>query len=485
MTDVPAATVPSRLRQLAEFARASEPRTPLSLRSAVFDSLLAVAFLLVSLTVAMHGYGGRVPAAVVTSLPLAARRRYPLAAFLVIVAGALVTSGHAIDVTFAAIVFAGYSAAVHSRFRGAALLALAPVGLVIAAVFWFVQPAPTGDVIRVTGPGASYVLPKVPGLAGIDSAASGGPLRVAGLLVLVSLVSIAVVGAVIYAGDRIRRLQAEHAEVTRRAVERERARIASELHDVVTHNVSVMIVQAGAARQVLSDSPGKARTALLAVEASGRAAMSELRHLLGLLSPALTGSAGPADTATGGAASAGTAAAGTAAAGSAITGAASIAADEDLRPQPGLDQLGPLIERVSAAGLPVQLRITGERSELPPGLDLAAYRVVQEALTNVLKHAGNSPTSVTLEYRDDELLLDIADAGRPDPVTTSALGVPSGTGRGLLGLRERAALYGGQLDAGPRPGGGWRLRARFPIDPPSGMYRLRLVGLAPTTAEPQ
>jgi DNA-binding NarL/FixJ family response regulator len=158
---------------------------------------------------------------------------------------------------------------------------------------------------------------------------------------------------------RLRRSAQEHQAATQRAIEAERARIASELHDVVTHNVSVMVVQAGAARKVLASSPGDAEEALLAVEASGRTAMAELRSLLGLLSP-------PAD--------------GT--------------CDAVLHPQPGLAELDALIGRVSAAGLPVNLRVSGEPRPLPPGADLAAYRVVQEALTNVLRHAGESAASV-------------------------------------------------------------------------------------------
>jgi signal transduction histidine kinase len=261
--------------------------------------------------------------------------------------------------------------------------------------------------------------------------------RAGGVLVLVSLVSIAVVGAVMHAGDRIRRMQAEHETETRRALDAERARIASELHDVVTHNVSVMIVQAGAARQVLSGSPDKARNALLAVEASGRAAMTELRHLLGLLSPA-----------------------GSAAGGS--------LAEQDLRPQPGLQHLQPLIDRVAAAGLPVRLDMGDRRYDLPPGLDLAAFRVVQEALTNVLKHAGEVPTTVRLDYGDSALVVDVSNSARTSPAAVSA--IPAGNGSGLIGLRERISLYGGELDAGPRPGGGWRIRARFPLEPvPDGL----------------
>jgi signal transduction histidine kinase len=229
---------------------------------------------------------------------------------------------------------------------------------------------------------------------------------------------------------------AEHEAATRRALELERARIASELHDVVTHSVSVMIVQAGAARQVLTESPGEARTALLAVEASGRAAMTELRRLLGLLSPAqgVGGEAGAPD--------------GTVTA--------------ELEPQPGLAQLAALVDRLTAAGLPIDLGVGELPVELSPGLDLAVFRVIQESLTNVLKHAGKPPTTVSLNCVDGQLVVVVADTGRP--IQAAAPAVPAGAGRGLIGLRERIALYGGVLDAGPRSGGGWIVRACFPVD---------------------
>jgi signal transduction histidine kinase len=216
---------------------------------------------------------------------------------------------------------------------------------------------------------------------------------------------------------------------------------------VVTHNVSVMIVQAGAARQVLAADPAEATAALLAVESSGRAAMTELRHLLGLLSPPTGTGEEPGQGA----------------------GAADGAeAGQDLSPQPGLGRLRPLIDRVAAAGLPVGLQVAGEPRVLPPGLDLAAYRAIQEALTNVIKHAGKSRTLVRLDYREADLVVEVADAGRPIAAPgPAAAGVP-GSGRGLLGLRERMALYGGDLDAGPAPGGGWLVRARLPVDPPAG-----------------
>jgi len=229
------------------------------------------------------------------------------------------------------------------------------------------------------------------------------------------------------AGDsaaRLRRAEAEHEAETQRAVEAERARIASELHDVVTHNVSVMVVQARAARRVLDSSADEARAALLAVEASGRTAMGELRHLLGLLAPASEAAGG--DQAV-------------------------------LVPQPGAGQIRSLVDRVRAAGVDVELTVTGAR-DLPPGLDLAAYRVVQEALTNVIKHAGAARALVRIEYRTDDLLITVLNEGGY-PQAASSPG-----GRGLIGLRERLAIYGGELDAGPRPGGGWRVEARIPLE---------------------
>jgi len=450
MSEAMALTAPSKPRQLLAFARSAEPRAVPSRRAVISDVLFAAFVTAASLVAVMFTFHDGIPAALATAVPLVARRRFPLTVFLVVVAAALVTESHTTDVTVLVIVIAGYSAAVHSRFRGAALLTLAPAGIIVAWQFWRASPASPFDAIKVFPrriPGVIGIVKTSPGLAGLQYAI--GPLRVAGLLVLVSLASIAIVGAVVYAGDRIRRLQSEHEAATRRALRLERARIASELHDVVTHNVSVMIVQAGAARQVLSESPDDARAALLAVEASGRAAMTELRHLLGLLSP-------PAALGTG-------------------AGADSDMAESELQPQPGLEQLQPLIDRVTAAGLPVELHVSGGLHDLPPGLDLAAFRIVQEALTNVIKHAGQVPTTVRLDLSATELVVDIANAGRLASAAWQVAkpAVPSGGGRGLIGLRERIALYGGELDAAPRPCGGWRVRARFPVEPlPAGPGRL-------------
>ena len=365
----------------------------------------------------------------IATLPLAARRIYPLASFWVMLAATPGIRDNMTLVIYIAVIFAGYSAVVHSKYRGPALLAVPLAG--------------------------GIVLGAVPG------AAPPMPARAMPFLVLVP---IAVIGDAMRrwqqrAGKsqaRIGRLQAEHEEATQRALELERARLASEMHDVVTHNVSVMVVQAGAARQVLADAPDEARKALLAVEANGRAAMTELRQLLALLTPdGEPGTGGPADPAAAQDASA-------------------------LRPQPGLSQLDSLIDRVSAAGLPVRLQVSGVPRDLPPGADLAAYRVVQEALTNVLKHAGQARTDVRLDYRDRELIVEIADGGQPSGASgsgpgagpgpgaapSSGPGTPAcpgpGTGHGLPGLRQRLALHGGELEAGWRPGGGWRVRARIP-----------------------
>lgn len=357
-----------------------------------------------------------------TAAPLAFRRRYPIAACCVILGAIIAIRGYddTPPITFATGVFAAYSAVVYSRFRQLAICVVLIGVAIITAMFPNTLPEVSERYMAV--------------LVAIPTVAAGIGMREwrrrAG-----------------DSAERLRRAQAGHEAATRRALAMERARIASELHDVVTHNVSVMVVQAGAARQVLASSPHDAREALLAVEASGRTAMAELRHLLGLLSPVTTGAGDPG------------------------TGSVEAAdAESALRPQPGLGQLRSLIERVSATGVPVELRIDGTQHDLPPGLDLAAYRVVQEALTNVIKHADRAPTCVQIDYRPRELRIDVADSGR-DPGARGPDGPPDGgpgIERGLIGLRERIAIYGGTLDAGERPGGGWRVHARIPLYAASG-----------------
>ncbi|MFE6176350.1 sensor histidine kinase [Streptomyces sp. NPDC056464] len=251
-------------------------------------------------------------------------------------------------------------------------------------------------------------------------------------------------------GQRGWLLERERESAARAAVTAERDRIARELHDIVSHNVSLMVVQAGAAREVLGTMPDEAAAALRAVEDAGRGAMTDLRHLLGLLAPSPSGEDDDTDE--------GRDAHDTTAA--------------DLAPQPGLDRLGQLVDRVSFAGLPVEVRISGEPRPLPQGIAVTAYRIVQEALTNALRHGDGGKAEVTVRYADHALRVEVLSTG-PSVLTGGAPQQPrpvvrygEGTGRGLLGLRERVAVYGGDLDARRRLGGGYRVRARIPLDRP-------------------
>jgi signal transduction histidine kinase len=214
-----------------------------------------------------------------------------------------------------------------------------------------------------------------------------------------------------------RRAEQERANAQAAIVE-ERAGIARELHDVVAHAISVMLLQARGGRRVLQAEPADASEAFATIERTGHQALEEMRRLLGMLR----------------------------------------ATDEQLAlaPQPTLKELDRLVEQVRAAGLPVEVAVEGEPRELPPGLDLSAYRIVQEALTNALKHAGPARARVLLRYDSDELELEIADDGL-------GTGDGSGSGQGLIGMRERISVYGGELQAGRRPEGGYVLRARLPL----------------------
>jgi signal transduction histidine kinase len=221
-------------------------------------------------------------------------------------------------------------------------------------------------------------------------------------------------------GDRDRRAELAERErdlVAREAVVEERARIARELHDVIAHNVSMMVVQAGAERRVV-DAPSGTRDVLETIEQIGRSALTEMRRLVGMLRTER---------------------------------------DDELAPQPGLDDVPRLVTQVSEAGLPVELRVEGERRELPVGIELSAYRIVQEALTNALKHAGEARATVHVRYGADALELEIVDDG------AGAAASRANGGHGLVGMRERVALYGGRLEAGRRENGGFAVRALLPI----------------------
>jgi signal transduction histidine kinase len=213
-------------------------------------------------------------------------------------------------------------------------------------------------------------------------------------------------------------LKREREEKTRAAVAEERVRIAREMHDVVAHAISVIVLQARGGRRSLASDPAETREALDTIEAMGSAALAETRRLLGMLRRD----------------------------------------DEEiaLAPQPSLCYLESLAAQVREAGLAVELSVEGDPVELPPGVDLSAYRIVQEALTNALKHAGPATARVVIRYGDQDLELEIADTG-------VGKGAGDGEGHGLVGMRERASLYGGKVEVGPRDGGGFAVRARLPL----------------------
>jgi signal transduction histidine kinase len=217
-------------------------------------------------------------------------------------------------------------------------------------------------------------------------------------------------------------LQAERAHAERYAVAEERARIARELHDVVGHAIAVLTVQAGAERISLGETLPETTRVLEQIEVTGRQTLQEMRRLLGVLR-----------------------------------------AEEDeafLSPQPGLDQVDALAERVARSGVRVDVRVEGEPVPLPPGVDISAYRIVQEALTNVLKHAAASAAEIRIAHADRAVEIEVTDNGSARPLASGA----AAGGHGLTGMRERVELYGGSLEAGPRVDGGWRLLARLPKD---------------------
>ncbi|MEU5885028.1 histidine kinase [Spirillospora sp. NPDC047279] len=350
-------------------------------------------------TVAQHGGSAglwQILLTLVIALPLIVRRRYPLGAFWTIVTASMLydaAAGFDTAFVFTACVIAGYSAVVYSPY----------------------QPLATGSVV------VGAVLFVADHKAGLSTFDTGFSTSLSLLLLFLAA------NALHSWRQRMRSLEARQEAATRMAVERERSRIAGELHDVVTHNVSMMVVQTGAARKVMSASPERAEQALLAVESGGRAALTELRHVMGLLT---------------------------------MNGDDPDQLDsDDLAPPPGLGQIETLVARVRGTGIPVELNMTGTPVPLPPGIDLAVYRVVQEALTNTAKHAAGASVTITIDHGPRALCLDVTDTGgRPAPAART------GTGRGLIGMRERLAVYGGTLDAGPSPNGGYRVHAVVPLE---------------------
>jgi signal transduction histidine kinase len=351
---------------------------------------------------ASHGgavqLAGLMVSAVLIGIPLAWRRRAPLAVLTVILVASVgsgllageLANGQGPVAAFLAALLAVFSFGAYAHGRrilaGAAVMA---AGLITAVAYG-----------SVSGRGTDYGFWVAMGI-----------FWVMGLLFRQRLLRVAELQA------HAARLQLEHVEKARWAVVEERSRIARELHDVISHSVGVMVIQAGAARHTLDSRDTEMRESLQAIETAGREALAELRRLLGILRR-------PDD-------------------------------EPALAPVPGLARVGLLIEQMREAGLPTELRIEGEPSDIAPGIDLTAYRIIQEALTNSLRHAGPAQAQVSIRYRPHELDLEITDDGRGE------MAQADGTGNGLAGMRERVALYGGTLDTG-HGGAGFTVHARLP-----------------------
>ena len=225
--------------------------------------------------------------------------------------------------------------------------------------------------------------------------------------------------------ERANQLARERVELARTAVADERARIARELHDVVAHSMGVMVVQAQGADRIMETDPDGAREALKAIAVTGREALDEMHRMVGLLRRPEQGS--------------------------------------DLTPQPGLSELDRLVEQAREAGLPLAVQVAGSVRPLPAGLDLAAYRIIQEALTNCRKYAEGAQANLVVRYADHKLDIEVINAA---PAHIAIRSSTAASGHGLVGMKERVALYGGQLSAGPRPDGGYAVHASLPLDSP-------------------
>jgi signal transduction histidine kinase len=334
------------------------------------------------------------------ALTLAARRVYPVHVFAVTVLTtgffALVYDGYW---PFAALL-AFYSVAAHAPRRTAIVAGAAGIVVVAASIAHLIdwQPLTWSKVALFAGRLAPLVAAWILG----DNVRT----RRAYLRAL---------------EDRAGQLEREHEANARRAAAEEQARIAREVHDVVAHNLSVIIVQATAADTVFASDPSEAQRAVRTIGSTARQALDEVRRVLGVVTIGEERS-------------------------------------PEFPPQPTLGRLESLLEQVRAAGLDVQLEIAGDARELPPGLELSAYRIVQEALTNTLRHANAKHATVTVRFDPYALDLEIIDDG---PLSAARNG--SSGGRGLIGMRERAAAFGGRVDADRIPAGGFRVAARLPV----------------------
>ncbi|TDD59198.1 sensor histidine kinase [Actinomadura rubrisoli] len=344
---------------------------------------------------------------VVVTMALTFRQRYPISVLMFIVAGELAMASQTYPPSVpdvVAFLIAIYSVAAHRGLAHSALGGL--VGFVYFLVSLVVMmPVDISPVVLITD--AALVV-------GVWVLGRNLRLRRAYFAEL---------------EDRAARLERARGTDARAARIEERSRIARELHDVVAHHVSVMTVQAGAARRIIDRDADSAREAMSTIEEVGRTALSEMRRIVGVLR----------------------------------TDRDAEQAGRELAPQPGLGDLGELLDHVRETGLSVQLWIEGEARTPSPGVDVAAFRLIQEALTNTLKHAGSQARAwVRLYYTDRDLTVEIEDDGRGTATIMADNG--DNPGHGLVGMYERVALYGGELRIGPRVGGGFGVRARFPLE---------------------
>ena len=394
-------------------------------------------------------------------IPVALRRRNPMAALVASVVAAV------LGPLIAAIAITTAEHILSSPFPGPTVLVVAlrsaPFYFLPIAYVIYLVAALYRRTIAVTALGSVlFLLVIVAYLTRLNTATDGADTVFPALIVIIFWI----VG---YAAGQRRAYAAQlQGQAAMGAVTEERLRIARELHDVVAHSMTVIAVQAGYGHHVIDEQPAKAREALGAIQATSREALTEMRRMLGVLrqshpepfgisklhiTDAADGQAGPDGNRDG--------AADTARSAPVTREAAPLA------PAPGLADLGRLLARIGNAGVTVDLRVYGSRRELPQGIDLAAFRIVQEALTNVVKHADTPSATVTVRYLDDELFIEVLDEGRgcPVPAVTGARGEtgaePAG-GHGLIGMRERVSLYGGELTAKPLPERGFQVAARLP-----------------------
>ena len=377
------------------------------------DVAIAIALLVLGLVDIASGSGQAYPPPraldvlflVAVTLPFVARRRAPLAVLVAVMGAALAwiyvlypLSQQGPFVPFVALIVATYTAAAYTSGRNAVVsMIVVVVGVTTGLVTGALGGQPAGDYLPFAlWIAVAYVVGRV--------------FRRRQLLAA-------------HLGDRLASVERDRDADARRAVAEERARIARELHDVIAHSVSVMVVQAGAGERILEEDPRAASEAFRSIRETGGQTLIEMRRLLGLLrheEHALS-----------------------------------------LAPQPSIARLGALVHDVCATGLPTSLSIEGEQKPLAPGIELSAYRIVQEALTNVRKHAIANEAEVIVSYGNDDVTIEVLDDGTGGEQ-------PNGSGHGLIGMRERAALYGGTIVAGVRPEGGFRVRAVLPLQHQSG-----------------